>query len=120
MGLLLIAAPWVLGFNNNAEATYTPMIIGAGVIVYSLLTNYELGAWPEISMRTHLTLDLLGGAVLAVSPWLFGFADYVWAPHLIFGLLEMGAALMTERTPSRERGIRPSRNHGASHNATVH
>ena len=103
MGALLIAAPWIFDFAAGGAETWVPVILGAGVILYSLMTDYELGASPQISMRTHLMLDLIGGALLAVSPWLFGFADYVWEPHLIFGLLEMGAALFTKRVPSTER-----------------
>lgn len=103
MGALLIASPWIFGFDKNDTATYVPIILGAAMIVYSMLTNYELGAWPEIAMSTHLTLDILSGALLAVSPWLFGFAEYVWAPHLVFGLLEIGAAAMTKRAPAEDR-----------------
>ena len=29
-----------------------------------------------------------GGWLLLVSPWLFGFADYVTVPHVVFGLIE--------------------------------
>src|SRR5690606_13344607 len=103
MGLLLIAAPWIVGFAEGGAETWVPVILGAGVIVSSLITDYELGATPQISMRTHLTLDLLGGILLAVSPWLFGFSEIVWVPHLVVGLLEIGAALMTKREPSTER-----------------
>ena len=103
MGALLIAAPWIFDFDRGGAETWVPVVLGAGVILYSLLTDYELGVSHQISMRTHLMLDLVGGALLAVSPWLFGFADYVWEPHLIFGLLEMGAALLTKRTPGTER-----------------
>lgn len=103
MGALLIAAPWIFDFAAGGAETWVPVILGAGVILYSLMTDYELGASPQISMRTHLMLDLIGGALLAVSPWLFGFADYVWEPHLVFGLLEMGAALFTKRVPDTEK-----------------
>ncbi len=103
MGILLIAAPWLFDFAAGGAETWVPVILGAGMIVYSLLTDYELGASHQISMRTHLMLDLIGGALLAVSPWLFGFADHVWGPHLIIGLLEIGAALMTKRVPGTER-----------------
>jgi hypothetical protein len=114
VGALLIAAPWLFGFDKDDAAVYIPVILGASAVVYSLLTDYELGAWPELSMRTHLGLDLASGVLLAVSPWLFGFADYVWAPHLIFGLLEIGTALMTKRSPSVERARRQQR-HAATH-----
>jgi len=116
MGALLIAAPWIFDFNRGGAETWVPVVLGAGIILYSLLTDYELGVSRQIAMRTHLMLDLAGGALLAVSPWLFGFADYVWAPHLIFGLLEMGAALMTERTPATDRGT-PRHHH---HTAATH
>jgi hypothetical protein len=41
--------------------------------------------------------------LLALSPWLFGFSDYVWQPHLIVGLLEIGTSLMTRRIPATGR-----------------
>lgn len=114
MGALLIAAPWIFDFNRGGAETWVPVVLGAGVILYSLLTDYELGVSPQISMRTHLMLDLVGGALLAVSPWLFGFADYVWGPHLILGILEMGAALMTHRTPSTDRHLHRRHHHTAA------
>jgi len=103
MGALLIAAPWIFDFDRGGAETWVPVVLGAGIIVYSLLTDYELGASDQISMRTHLTLDLIGGALLAASPWIFGFADYIWQPHLIFGILEIGAALFTKTKPGTER-----------------
>jgi hypothetical protein len=109
MGMLLIAAPWLFGFARDGAETWVPVVLGAGVIIYSLLTDYELGVSPVISMRTHLMLDLVGGLILAVSPWVFGFADYIWQPHLIFGILEMGAALMTKRSPGTERRFHHNR-----------
>ena len=100
MGALLIAAPWLFDFAAGGAETWVPVILGAGAILYSLMTDYELGVTKGISMRTHLMLDLMSGILLAASPCLFGFADYVWEPHLILGLLEIGAALMTKREPA--------------------
>jgi hypothetical protein len=112
MGVLLIAAPWIFGFARDGAETWVPVIVGAAAIVYSLLTDYELGVSPMIPMSTHLILDLVGGVLLAVSPWLFGFADYIWQPHLILGILEIGAALMTKRVPGIER--RHHEHHGTA------
>lgn len=100
MGILLIAAPWLFDFARGGAETWVPVILGAGAILYSLMTDYELGLSRSISMSTHLTLDLLSGVLLAASPWLFGFHEFVYLPHLILGLLEIGASLMTEKTPS--------------------
>jgi hypothetical protein len=103
MGALLIAAPWIFDFDRGGAETWVPVVLGAGMILYSLLTDYELGASHQISMKTHLTLDMFAGAFLAASPWIFGFADYVWAPHLVFGILEMGAGMFTKTNPGTER-----------------
>jgi len=93
------------------------VILGAGAIFYSLFTDYELGASRRLPMRTHLTLDLMSGALLAASPWIFGFNEYVYMPHLILGLAEMGASLMTKTHPSDERMVRrlPGRHHHMAH-----
>lgn len=99
MGLLLIASPWLLGFANGGPEQWLPVALGVGALLYSLLTNYELGLAKVIPMTGHLTLDLLSGALLAVSPWLFGFSEVAWVPHLVLGLLEVGAALTTRTTP---------------------
>jgi hypothetical protein len=104
MGVLLIVAPWVLGFSQGGPKTWLPVALGAGVIVYSLLTDYELSLAKAIPMPVHLGLDIAGGLLLAVSPWLFGFADEVWIPHVVFGILEIGAGLFTQMTPARAAG----------------
>ncbi len=96
MGAVLIAAPWLLGLADVGAETWVPVILGVGVIVYSLMTNYELGVLHVIPMPVHLGLDAVGGALLAASPWLFGFHDHVWIPHLVVGLAEIGAALTTQ------------------------
>jgi hypothetical protein len=66
------------------------MLRGLAVIVYSMLTRYEWGLLPIIRMPVHIGLDVGGGLLLAVSPWLFGFADVVWVRQLVFGRLEIG------------------------------
>ena len=100
VGVLLIAAPWLLNFARGGAETWVPVVLGAGAIIYSLMTNYEFGLSRSISMRTHLTLDLMSGILLAASPWLFGFSDYVYVTHLVVGLFEIGASLMTQKTPA--------------------
>ena len=105
-GLLFLAAPWLFGFAGETDdiATWLFVVLGAGVLLYSLFTDYELGLVRKLPMPVHLTLDLGGGILLLVSPWLFGFADEVWVPHVLFGLLEVSAALVTQR-PSDVRSV---------------
>lgn len=105
VGILLIAAPWLFDFDRGGMETWIPVVLGAGALLYSIMTDYELGLSKTLSMRTHLTMDLLSGILLAASPWIFGFADYVWGPHLVLGLFEIGASLMTKKTPTHERKV---------------
>lgn len=99
MGALLVVAPLTLNFGAGV-ATWLPALMGCGVIVYSMLTRYELGASGLIPMPAHLMLDVMGGLLLASSPWLFGFADSIWLPHVAVGLAEAGVAVITKTRPS--------------------
>ncbi|GGG26855.1 hypothetical protein GCM10010964_13450 [Caldovatus sediminis] len=99
IGVVLILAPWLLGFANGGAAQWVTVALGAILIVYSLFTNYELGLMRSIPMPTHLVLDAVGGIVLVISPWLFGFAHIVWLPHVLIGLLEIVMSFVTERVP---------------------
>jgi hypothetical protein len=110
VGIALIAAPFVLGFATGGPEMWVPIVLGAGALLYSAMTNYELGLFPTISMGTHLMLDAMSGIVLAISPWVFQFDDVVWAPHLIVGLAEIGIAAMTQTTP-RHVGIGRRQHH---------
>lgn len=100
VGILLIASPWLLNFSRGGAETWVPVVLGAGAVIYSLMTDYELGLWRKISMSSHLALDLWSGIILAASPWLFNFAEYVYMPHLVLGIFEVAASLMTVRSPS--------------------
>ena len=114
VGLLLIASPWLFDFYRGGAETWIPVVLGASALVYSLFKDYELGASKQIPYGIHLTLDIVSGIFLAVSPWLFNFDEHVYLPHLIFGILEVGVAAMTKRTHSehdRSHSKRPLATH---------
>jgi hypothetical protein len=98
VGVALIAAPWIFQFSDHTAATVVPIVLGIGLIAYSLFTNYELGLWKVAPMAVHNLIDVAAGALLAASPWLFGFADNsanVWVPHLVVGLAAIFLGLTT-------------------------
>ena len=98
-GAALLLAPRLLHLPPDSAATRTAHAARAGAIDCAAMTDYELGLLPALTMREHLALDLAGGAALAASSWLFGFADRVRRPHLAFGLFAVAASLVTRTRP---------------------
>jgi SPW repeat len=98
LGVMLIAVPLAFGFGAGAQ-TWLPVLLGAGLILYSLFTEYELGVVPLIRMPSHLVTDGLVGLLLIASPWIFGFAWEIWVPHVVLGLAQVGAAMCTQTKP---------------------
>ena len=106
VGVLLMVSPWMFGFADGGAAQWVPVLLGAALIVYSLMTDYELGLVKVIPMKVHLGIDVASGVVLVLSPFIFGFAAAVFLPHLIFGLIEIGAGLTTRTETDQARVAR--------------
>lgn len=112
MGAGLIAFGAMLGgmYKNkktgkstlNKAASLLPIGLGAATIGMSLLTDYELSAKRLIPMKGHLAADAINGATLAAAPLLFGFAKKTWLGHVVLGVTELLAVLMTKTTTSTE------------------
>jgi hypothetical protein len=100
VGAVLIAAPWIFQFSDIGAATAVSIVLGAGLILYSLFTNYELGVWKVAPMAVHNLIDIVAGALLAASPWLFGFADQgtnLWVPFVVIGVAAVFLGLTTKQ-----------------------
>lgn len=98
VGIALIVLPF-LWMEEAPIAAWIPIILGASVILYSLFTAYEYSIVNLIPVPMHLLLDGIGGAFLIASPWLFGFGDEIWLPHVVIGIGEIVAAAATKRRP---------------------
>jgi SPW repeat len=112
VGVALIAAPWIFQFSDVTAAAAVSIVLGIGLIAYSLFTDYELGVWKVAPMAVHNLLDIVAGAFLAASPWIFGFADEsanVWVPHVVVGLAAVFLGLTTvQRGGYSYRKTRPT------------
>jgi hypothetical protein len=105
VAIVLIFAPNIFGFSDNGGgAVAIPRIMGIALLLLELITDsgFSLVGW--VSMKTHLMMDYVAGAFLAVSPWLFSFHEQgtnAWLPHLVVGLLIIGNAMVTHTEPDR-------------------
>ncbi|MEO8957093.1 MAG: hypothetical protein ABI396_01400 [Ktedonobacteraceae bacterium] len=105
VGIALILAPFLFGFAYvGGIAVYLPIILGIGLILYSLVTNYELGipGIKFIPMPYHLIFDFVAAALLAASPFLFGFSSKplnVWLPHFVVGIVVILVVIVSQTHP---------------------
>jgi hypothetical protein len=109
VAIALIFAPMIFGFQSvGGAAVALPIILGIGLFVYSLLTNYEWGVFKVINMKYHLVIDLVAAALLALSPWLFGFADEMWnawVPHVVVGLAVILVVICSKTQPTNDNVV---------------
>lgn len=105
-GPVLISSPWLFGFANDLRATWPIVVAGGLVLLLATVTDYEGGLIREVLMTLHLGFDRLIGALLGASPWLLGFADRVYWPHLSLGLALLLMGLLTRRQPAYKQTMR--------------
>jgi hypothetical protein len=107
-GVIFLVLPRLLGWEQ--PETWLMSILGVSVIVYSLITRYELGVIKWIPMPVHLILDLLGGLLLIAAPFLFfqNEEPSVRTWYLILGVFELGASLFSDNTPRLETSREPT------------
>jgi hypothetical protein len=105
-GALLMGLPGLFKAARSGRAeSAVPVALGVGALLYSLFTDYELGAVRKLPMKVHLGLDVASGIFLAASPWLFDMDEEVRAPYLALGLWEVAAGLMTESEPTERKAM---------------
>jgi hypothetical protein len=121
IGAFLIVAPWVFGFAEVAAARNVHLWLGAGLIVYSLATNYYYSLIRVIPLGVHMTLDTLAGIFLILSPALFGYrtllTDGQYAEHIVLGIGAIGLVALTR--PRTEASKTPAERAAISHDVPI-
>jgi hypothetical protein len=105
VGVLLLFAPSLFDFSDNETANLVTMGAGIFIILSELITTSRISPLKLVPMRVHLMLDYLTGALILLSPWLFGFADEVAVPHVIVGILVIGYAAMTNPDAESKKSL---------------
>jgi hypothetical protein len=104
VAIALMFAPMIFGFKEvGGAAVAIPMVLGAGLLLYSILTNYEWGIFKVINMRYHLIIDTIAASLLALSPFLFGFSDETpnaWLPHIVVGITVIVVVICSKQQPA--------------------
>ncbi len=98
VGAMLILVPYLLGFANGGPEQWVPQVVGVLTIVVSLITAYEISIAKLVPFNVHLILDVVMGIVLILSPWVLGFGERVWWPHVLAGIIYIVVPLLTRRS----------------------
>jgi hypothetical protein len=95
VGALLSASPL---FLSSEFKTARKLLVTAGIVatIYSLFTDYELGAIRKLPMKTHLKLDVLSGLSLMAAPFILDVQKEEKTTLLLTGLVEVGAGLLSK------------------------
>jgi fatty acid desaturase len=67
-----------------------------------------MGGLKVINMKYHLVIDILAAALLALSPWLFGFANEAWnawVPHVVVGLAVILVVICSKTQPGTDNVV---------------
>jgi hypothetical protein len=105
LGLVLSVFPFVTGIHQGGLIEWGPMLLGHSLILYSLLTNYELGVLRLIPIKLHLILDAVGGVVLIALAILYAPSTGIWLSLLLLGAIEIGSSLVTRTITSDGPGL---------------
>ena len=110
VAIALIFAPMIFGFQSvGGAAVIVPIVLGIGLIAYSLLTNYEWGLIKVLGMPYHLIVDVIASLFLIASPFLFGFiseAPNAWVPHVVVGIAVILVVLCSKSQPGYAKTVR--------------
>ncbi len=121
IGALLIVSPWLFRFAEIDAARNTFLVLGGGLIVYSLLTNYYYSVAHILPLGVHMTLDALAGIVLILAPALFGYRDLLtggqYAAHIVLGIGAVGLVALTR--PRTEAAKTPAERAAIAHDVPL-
>ena len=96
VGITLIAVALIVGGTGAAVAT--GVVVGAVVLVVSMLTRYPLGVAKVLPFTVHSAGDYLAAALLVLAPFVLGFTDSdggLAAFYIVAGLAVLAVSLVT-------------------------
>ena len=96
VGITLIAVALIVGGTGVAVAT--GVVVGAVVLVVSMLTRYPLGVAKVLPFTVHSAGDYLAAALLVLAPFVLGFTDTdggLAAFYVVAGLAVLAVSLVT-------------------------
>jgi signal transduction histidine kinase len=99
-GVFLILSPQLFQFGEQQAAASFIVIMGGLVLLYSLLTEYEMGILAVIPYSVHLGIDVLCGLTCILSVLLLSNDLLYELPHLYIGIFKLAEAALSRKDPA--------------------
>jgi len=109
VGITLIVVAVASGGSSGAVGT--GVVVGATVLVVSMLTKYPLGVVKVLPFTIHSAGDYLAAALLLAAPWTLNFASGdsgLTAFYVAGGIAVLAVSLITNYQYSPKRDWAPS------------
>jgi len=104
IALTLIATPWLFDLTDvSSAAIFIPIYIGWLQLIMAIFADNAASPIKKFPMEMHLTLDVVMGFFLAVSPWLYTFSSKAFWPELLIGGLLFFLGIFTKKSPFTTR-----------------
>ena len=118
-GILLIAAPFVFSFEEDA-ATAASVVAGVLVLIVAASTAMSTGLIKSIPVPAHVMLDYVLAIALIAAPFVIGFSDdgAATAFFIVLGvvhlLLTIATRFIRDESATRRRRTEPAAKRGGN------
>jgi len=106
LAIVTMASPWLFCsvdgtpfIHIGGASLFFPLMFGWFQLLMAIFSNSKAGIIGVFPIQMHCTLDTLTGFVLLTTPWLYGFHDRVFLPHLILGAIIFIFGIGTKNSP---------------------
>lgn len=93
---LLSIMPYLFDMDEDSIQCRLLMVTGLLLLLSSLLTDFEYFLVKVFSFKTHLKIDFILGALLALSPFIFDLSGNLILPHIVLGISVSILSLITK------------------------
>jgi hypothetical protein len=112
LGVVLLACPFVFGFSDVDAARSLFVVLGFGIIAYSLITDYPISIFKWVPLGWHMALDVLLGVSLVLGAYIFGYNDLLsagqMALHYVLGIGAIVLVATTQPKANQPSVVQPS------------
>ncbi|RZJ85908.1 MAG: hypothetical protein EOO20_19385 [Chryseobacterium sp.] len=103
LALLFLWIPTFFHLKADRTESILFYVLAMLILFFTLLSDSHFGLYKVLPVISHLVINMLLGVFLMLSPWLFGFWNSSFFPHLLFGGIIVAGSLLTAHQSKQAR-----------------